>query len=64
MIAHAALIAVISVGLAPIEPSPMQQRREKRIELLTNLARGLGFRIEPAPYGKVAIVADAGKSNS
>ena len=52
MIAHAALIAVISVGLAPIEPSPMQQRREKRIELLANLARGLGFRIEQHLMGR------------
>jgi hypothetical protein len=41
------------------EPSPVDVRREKRLELLRNKALGLGFKLEAAPYGKVAIVADA-----
>ena len=42
---------------APPTPSPSEVRRQKAIERLNNLCRGLGFKVEAVSHGRVAIVA-------
>ena len=41
----------------PPPPSPSEVRRAWAIERLNTLARGLGFKVEAASHGRVAIVA-------